>query len=106
MEQLTMNNPRRIQRHLVKALAAGALLAAAALPMAIASVAGAASAPVLTAIAFTPHGATANAVGESAAGITGTVAITGSGFADNGATIGVGLAATCTSGTAVTFNSF
>ncbi len=38
-----MNNPRRIQRHLVKALAAGALLAAAALPMAIASVAGAAT---------------------------------------------------------------
>jgi len=38
-----MNNPRRIQRHLVKALAAGALLAAAALPMAIATAAGAAT---------------------------------------------------------------
>lgn len=36
-----MNNPRAIQRHLVKALAAGALLAAAALPMAIATAAGA-----------------------------------------------------------------
>ncbi|MGC2173888.1 MAG: IPT/TIG domain-containing protein [Acidimicrobiales bacterium] len=36
-----MNNPRRIQRHLVKALAASALLAAAALPMAIATSAGA-----------------------------------------------------------------
>jgi hypothetical protein len=83
MEQLTMNNPRRIQRHLVKALAAGALLAAAALPMAIASVAGAAGLPVVTSLAFTPHGATANSFGN---GSSGTVVITGSNFADNGAT--------------------
>jgi len=78
-----MNNPRRIQRHLVKALAAGALLAAAALPMAIATVAGAAGVPVVTSLAFTPHGATANSFGN---GSTGTVVITGSNFADNGAT--------------------
>jgi hypothetical protein len=79
MEQLTMNNPRRIQRHLVKALAAGALLAAAALPMAIATAAGAA--PVFTAanVAFTPG--TANAFGSGASGI---VAITGTGFAGDG----------------------
>ncbi|MGH3732180.1 MAG: beta strand repeat-containing protein [Acidimicrobiales bacterium] len=41
-----MNNPRRIQRHLVKALAAGALLAAAALPLAIATAAGAVGATI------------------------------------------------------------
>jgi len=45
-----MNNPRRIQRSLVKVLATGALLVAAALPMAIATAAGAATAPT---IAFT-----------------------------------------------------
>ncbi|MGC1238007.1 MAG: IPT/TIG domain-containing protein [Acidimicrobiales bacterium] len=95
-----MNNPRRIQRHLVKALAAGALLAAAALPMAIASVAGAVGVPVLTSFAFTPHGATANSIG---AGSSGTVAITGSNFADNGATNDT-LTATCT-GASVTFTA-
>jgi hypothetical protein len=81
-----MNNPRRIQRHLVKALAAGALLAAAALPMAIATVAGAVTPPnpTLTSITFTPHGATANTIAE---GSTGTVAITGANFADNGGTV-------------------
>jgi hypothetical protein len=81
-----MNNPRRIQRHLVKALAAGALLAAAALPMAIATVAGAVTPPVptLTSVTFTPHGATGNTIAE---GATGTVAITGANFADNGGTV-------------------
>jgi len=95
-----MNNPRRIQRHLVKALAAGALLAAAALPMAIATVAGAATAPTLTAIAFTPHGTATNSTGQSAAGATGTATFTGSGFANNGATNDT-LVATCTAGTLV-----
>jgi len=81
-----MNNPRRIQRHLVKALAAGALLAAAALPLAIASVAGAVTppTPTLTSITFTPHGATGNTIAE---GSTGTAAITGANFADNGGTV-------------------
>ena len=101
-----MNNPRRIQRHLVKALAAGALLAAAALPLAIATAASAAGAPVLTSIALTPHGATANSTGVSAAGSTGTAAFTGSGFADNGATIGVGVATTCTGASTLAFSSF
>jgi hypothetical protein len=84
MEQLTMNNPRRIQRHLVKALAAGALLAAAALPLAIATEAGAVTAPTLTSIAFTPHGATANSYGS---GASGTVAITGTNFAHDGGNV-------------------
>jgi IPT/TIG domain len=92
-----MNNPRRIQRHLVKALAAGALLAAAALPLAIATTAGAVTAPTLTAISFTPHGATTNSTGTNA---TGTATFTGSGFANNGATNDT-LVATCTAGTLV-----
>lgn len=41
-----MNSPQRITRHLVKAVSAGALLLAAALPMAVASSAGAADVPV------------------------------------------------------------
>ncbi len=57
-----MNNPRRIQRHLVKALAAGAVLVAAALPMAIAGVAGAAT--TYTA-AFSTSGAANTGPGDS-----------------------------------------
>ena len=87
-----MNNPRRIQRHLVKALAAGALLAAAALPMAIATAAGAASPPVLTGFTTTPA-----AIG---AGGSGTVAFSGTGFAYDG-----GAATLATTATGVTFTS-
>jgi len=75
-----MNNPRRIQRHLVKALAAGALLAAAALPMAIATAASAAATPSLTSITFTPSG-TGNTIAQ---GGSGTFTLTGVGFAGNG----------------------
>jgi len=75
-----MNNPRRIQRHLVKALAAGALLAAAALPMAIATAASAAATPSLTSITFTPSG-TGNTIAQ---GASGTFTLTGVGFAGNG----------------------
>jgi len=74
-----MNNPRRIQRHLVKALAAGALLAAAALPLAIATAASAAT-PGITSVTFTPSGA-GNTIGQ---GSSGTVTVTGTGFAGNG----------------------
>jgi hypothetical protein len=77
---LTMNNPRRIQRHLVKALAAGALLAAAALPLAIATAAGAA--PGALTVAFAPG--TANAFGS---GASGTAAITGTGFINDGGNV-------------------
>jgi len=75
-----MNNPRRIQRHLVKALAAGALLAAAALPLAVATAASAAVTPSITSIAFTPSGS-GNTVGQ---GASGTFTLTGVGFAGNG----------------------
>src|SRR5665213_2762858 len=80
-----MNNPRRIQRHLVKALAAGAVLVAAALPMAIASVAGAAGGSI-TSVAFTPQGTTPNSFGQ---GGSGNVVITGTGFAASGGTVTV-----------------
>jgi len=75
-----MNNPRRIQRHLVKALAAGALLAAAALPLAVATAASAAATPSLTSITFTPSG-TGNTIAQ---GASGTFTLTGVGFAGNG----------------------
>jgi hypothetical protein len=78
--ELTMNNPRRIQRHFVRALAAGALLAAAALPMAIATAASAAVTPSITSIAFTPSGP-GNTIGQ---GASGTFTLTGVGFAGNG----------------------
>ena len=75
-----MNNPRRIQRHFVRALAAGALLAAAALPLAIATAASAAATPAITSAVFTPSG-TGNTIG---AGSTGSVTVTGVGFAGDG----------------------
>src|ERR1700734_2102018 len=83
MEQLTMNNQRRIPRLLVKALASGAVLVAAALPLAIASAAGAATFTP-TGVTFTPHnGATTNEFGT---GASGTFTITGTGFAGDGST--------------------
>ena len=48
-----MNTLRRIPRHMVKALAAGAVLIAAALPMAFATAASAASPPVVTGVFVT-----------------------------------------------------
>jgi len=75
-----MNNPRRIQRHLVKALAAGALLAAAALPMAIATAAGAAD--TVSGVTFIIAG------GSSAAyigtGASGTFDVAGAFAGDGG----------------------
>lgn len=87
-----MNNPRRIQRHFVRALAAGALLAAAALPLAIATAASAATTPSITSAVFTPSG-TGNTI---AAGSTGSVTVTGVGFAGDGGHFAL-------SGTGVTF---
>ncbi len=92
-----MTNPRRIQRHLVRAAAAGALLAAAALPLAIATSAGATNPPpTITSVTFTPHGATASTI---AAGAQGTVAITGTDFVNDG-----GAVTLATSATHVTFS--
>ena len=92
-----MNNPRRIQRHFVRALAAGALLAAAALPMAIATAASAAATPSLTSITFTPSGP-GNTIGV---GATGTFTLTGVGFAGNGGVDSL----TSTGGVGVTFSA-
>ncbi|HEV3188453.1 MAG TPA: IPT/TIG domain-containing protein [Acidimicrobiales bacterium] len=82
-----MNNPRRIQRHLVKALAAGALLAAAALPLAIAGVAGAAGGTI-TSVVFTPTGAASTGATFGQGG-SGGVVINGSGFAADGGNVTV-----------------
>jgi hypothetical protein len=94
--ELTMNNPRRIQRHLVKALAAGALLAAAALPLAVATAASAATSPSLTSITFVPSGP-GNTIAQ---GSSGTFTLTGVGFAGNGGTDTL-----TASGTLVTFSN-
>lgn len=51
-----MNSPNRITRYLVKAVAAGSLVIAAALPAAIATTAGAATAPVLSAVSLSSTG--------------------------------------------------
>ena len=86
-----MNNPRRIQRQLVKALAAGALLAAAALPMAIATAAGAAD--TVTAITFCTtvatcggNGGTTTVATSFGTGASGSFVLTGT-FAGDGETI-------------------
>ena len=99
-----MNNPRAIQRHLVKALAAGALLAAAALPMAIASAAGAVVPPGTT---YTSAFDTAAVGGTSTGayfgtGAAGTVTITASNpvFAGDG-----GNASITTNAPGVTFTN-
>jgi hypothetical protein len=88
-----MNNPRRIQRHLVKALAAGAVLVAAALPLAIAGVAGAAT-DAISAVSFTPSGGA-----DFGTGASGNVTLTGT-FAGNG-----GTATITTNAPGVTFTS-
>jgi len=90
-----MNNPRRIQRHLVKALAAGALLAAAALPMAIATAAGAVA--TTYSVVFSTSGASNTGPGDS-----GTFTLTASAatFAGDG-----GNATITSSNTGVTFSS-
>jgi hypothetical protein len=97
--ELTMNNPRRIQRHLVKALAAGAVLVAAALPMAIASVAGAAV--TLTSASFTTTASGGTTTGAYfGTGASGTFSIAG-GFAGDGETT----ATVTTTAPGVTFTS-
>ena len=90
-----MNNPRRIQRHLVKAFAAGALLAAAALPMAIATAAGAAA--TTYAVVFSTSAAANTGPGDS-----GTFTLTASAatFAADG-----GNATITSSNAGVTFSS-
>jgi len=100
-----MNNPRRIQRHLVKALAAGALLAAAALPMAIAGVAGAAGGTIAS-VAFDTSGSggTTN-TNYFGTGASGTFVIAGTGFAGDGGNATVTTSAPGVSFTGVTDTS-
>jgi hypothetical protein len=82
-EGFLMNTSRRIPRQLVKALAAGAVLFAAALPLVVASAAGAAT---LTAATFTPHNGTFATPNEIGTGASGAFSIAGSGFAGDGST--------------------
>src|SRR5450631_1689678 len=78
-EGFLMNTSRRIPRQLAKALAAGAVMIAAALPLAIATEAGAAT---ITNIVFTvASGPVGNTIGTGAAG---TFVITGTTFAGDG----------------------
>ena len=110
-----MNTSRRIPRQLVKALAAGAVLVAAALPLAIATAAGASTIATVT---FTPHtGTTTNEFGTGAAGtfcLTGTYATDGStttvtstapGLTFTGVTEPLSTATVCPSGVAGSFAS-
>ena len=91
-EGFLMDTLLRIPRHLVKALAAGAVLIAATLPLAVASTAGAATPVVLSTFVTTPA--------SIGAGGSATVAFTGTGFAYNGGTVTL-----ATTATNVTFSS-
>ncbi len=81
-----MNTLRRVTRHMVKAVAAGAVLVAAGLPVAMAGTAGAATSPTITAVS----NSSGNGVLPVAAqGNSVTVLITGANFAnDNGSVTG------------------
>ena len=96
-----MNSPRAIHRHLVRALAAGALLAAAALPMAIATAAGAAGTTYTAAFSTSPSGGTSSGA-YFGTGASGTVLITASSpvFAGDG-----GNASITTNAPGVTFTN-
>src|SRR5664280_407792 len=87
-ERFSMNTLRRIPRHLVKALAAGALLAAAALPMAIAGTAGAAGADSITGVAYTIPGPPTGITGQAyfGTGASGTFDVAGAFAGDGGNT--------------------
>src|ERR1700684_3460707 len=71
-EGFLMNALRKISRHSVKALAAGTVLVAAALPLAIAGEASAASAGVLTAGTTAVNFDMAAGVGGNGSQTTGT----------------------------------
>ncbi|MBW4077369.1 MAG: hypothetical protein HIU84_02405 [Acidobacteria bacterium] len=60
-----MNSPQRITRHLVKAVSAGALLFAAALPAAVATNAGAATVPSLSGVTATTAGSAVTPTGTA-----------------------------------------
>ena len=91
-EGFLANTLRRLPRHGVKALAAGAVLIAAALPLAVASSAGAAGS--ISTLSFdTQAGVGGNGTQASGAsfgtGGSGQITINGSGFAHDGGTVTV-----------------
>jgi len=93
-EGFLMNTFRRISSHMVKALAAGAVLVATALPLAIAGTAGAAVDTTNASITFTPVGlnGASLAAGQTSVGVgaSGTFSITGlSGLLHDGGSITV-----------------
>ena len=90
-----MNTLRRVTRHMVKAVAAGAVLVAAGLPVAMAGTAGAATSPTITS---ETNSASNNVLPVMPAGGSETFTITGTNFAfDNGPVTGT----TNASGTSV-----
>ena len=102
-EGFVMNTLRRIPRLLTKAVAAGAVLVAAAVPMAIAGTAGAATAPTLTCLtALNPATYCPNYV-VAGQGSSGTVNFAGTGFANDQA-IGGNVTLTTTA-TGVSFSN-
>jgi len=89
-EGFLVNTLRRIPRHGVKALAAGAVLIAAALPLAVASVAGAATslsgATVVVNTADDGGNGSQNATANFGTGGSGRITVTGITDANDGAT--------------------
>jgi hypothetical protein len=85
-EGFLMNTSRRIPRIMVKALAAGAVLVAAALPLAMVTEAGAATISSVTFVVSLGNGLTATASPSNTigSGATGTFTIAGTGFAGDG----------------------
>ena len=90
-----MNTLRRISRHMVKAVSAGAVMVAAALPVAFATTAGAASTtnPTITCsqlgsspVSTNPYPLTCGSLPYGAAGSTLVFYVFGSGFANNNGT--------------------
>jgi hypothetical protein len=75
---------QRIPRYLARAVSAGAVVVAAALPLAAASAAGAATPATLGVVTFSPGGA-----GYFGQGASGTVSIAATGLAGNGGTVTV-----------------
>ena len=84
-EGFLMNTLRRIPRHMVKALAAGAVLVAAALPMALAGVASAAGTDPVTGVAFSITGGITSEA-YFGTGASGTFDVAGTFAGDGGNT--------------------
>lgn len=81
-----MNTLRRVTRHMARAVASGAVLVAAGLPVAMASTAGAATAPTLTCVVASTSSATTCSSSTTASfgtGASGYVNFSGTGFADD-----------------------